>query len=331
MFKTLGWRAPSNIALVKYWGKKEGQIPCNPSLSVTLSDCWSETKLEYQKGNFKVDYYFLEKEIFSQNLKLKNFIQQATNCYPELLNYRFVFHSANNFPQGTGMASSASSYASIALCLLSLLKNEGHFTGETSLFLDQASFLARLGSGSASRSLWGGFVSWGDQDLEKGAPNLDIHPIFQTMKHACIIVSEEEKKVSSTQGHHLMNDHLFARERYRQAQENFQKLTLILKEGGWSDFQKIVFQEAMTLHALMMSASSPFILMEPLTLELLKVTRKSAFDFAITLDAGANLHLFYPKSQEKDATIWLQKISRSYSRQVLYNHVGSGPHEIFSR
>ena len=163
------WKSPSNIALVKYWGKKEGQIPANPSISFTLDECATTTTLNFSKldtssENFSFDI-LLEgepKEDFKP--KIETFFKRVEKYLPFLREYHFTIDTSNSFPHSSGIASSASGMSALALCLMDL---EGQLNLEMKddLFTRKASFLARLGSGSAARSIEGPLVQWVSHNL----------------------------------------------------------------------------------------------------------------------------------------------------------------------
>ena len=140
----------------------------------------------------------------------------------------------------------------------------------------KASFLARLGSGSASRSIEGPLVVWGKHPEIKGSSDLygikfpyKLHPVFENYQDAILLVDKGEKQVSSTIGHNLMHEHPFAENRFKQANENLSKLSEILQNGNTKDFINLVESEALTLHAMMLTSNPYFILMKPNTLEII--------------------------------------------------------------
>ena len=144
------------------------------------------------------------------------------------------------------------------------------------IFNQKASFLARLGSGSACRSIEGELVVWGKNESIAGSSDLygvkfegDIHSNFQNYQDTILLVDKGEKQVSSTVGHQLMFGHPFAKERFSQAHENLAKLKTILASGDLKAFVEIVESEALTLHAMMMTSMPYFILMKPNTLEII--------------------------------------------------------------
>ena len=149
------WSAPSNIALVKYWGKKENQIPANPSISFTLNNCKTITKLEVVKksktNSFSFDLLFEGKPKEDFKPKIQKFFERIEKYCPFLKEYHFKIDTQNTFPHSSGIASSASGMAALAMNIMSLEKAINPTISEE-YFYSKASFLARLGSGSACRS-----------------------------------------------------------------------------------------------------------------------------------------------------------------------------------
>ena len=147
------WRSPSNIALVKYWGKRENQIPANPSISFTLNSCFTTTLVSYEKlkekqHQFSFDFFFegSPKEEFKP--KIQTFLSRIEVYLPFLKEYHLVIESSNSFPHSSGIASSASGMSALALCLMDMEKEQNP-TINPDFFNQIASFLARFGSGSA--------------------------------------------------------------------------------------------------------------------------------------------------------------------------------------
>ncbi|GAA4312671.1 diphosphomevalonate decarboxylase [Pontixanthobacter gangjinensis] len=337
----VSWQSPSNIALVKYWGKKENQIPANPSISFTLDECRSTTSLKYFKKEenseaYDFDFYFEGKPKQDFKPKIQKFFQRIETYCPYLKDYQFEIHSENSFPHSSGIASSASGMSAIALCLMDLEK-ELYPGMSQEYFNKKASFLARLGSGSASRSIAGQLVVWGEHESIEGSSDeyaiqfpYEVHEIFKTYKDTILLVDKGEKQVSSTVGHDLMHGHPFAEMRFKQAEDNLEKLIPVLKNGDTSEFIKIVESEALSLHAMMMSSLPYFILMKPNTLEVInkiwEYRRTTGIPVCFTLDAGANVHVLYP---ENHATKILEFINNELvvycqNGQYICDHVGDG-------
>lgn len=308
----VSWRSPSNIALVKYWGKKGKQIPANPSLSFTLSKSYTETSILYSTkgtgGSVKIDFLFEGKENKRFQGKIENFLYQVTEYFPFLNELKLKIESTNSFPHSAGIASSASSMSALALCLCSI-ENKHFGTLNNDLdFYTKASFIARIGSGSASRSVFPLAASWGEiienpisSDKFASPLPFEMHQKFKHYKDAILIISKGTKKVSSTVGHNLMIEHPFAKQRFLQAKSNLKALLSALKSGDEDTFIKIVENEALTLHGLMMSSNPGFILMQANTLNVIERIRsfreKTGTKICFTLDAGPNVHVLYPNNE----------------------------------
>ena len=340
------WSAPSNIALVKYWGKKDNQIPSNPSVSFTLNNCKTITKLAFAKKNtstalnikddFSFDLLFERQPKEDFKPKIQKFLERIEIYLPFLKDYHFTIDTENTFPHSSGIASSASGMAALAMNLMSLEKalNPG-MTKE--YFYQKASLLARLGSGSACRSVKGQVVVWGNHANISGSSDLfgvefpnAIHANFNNFQDTILLVDKGEKQVSSTVGHDLMHNHPFAERRFAQAHENLDQLISIFESGNLDEFIKIVESEALTLHAMMMTSMPYFILMKPNTLEIInaiwKFRNETRTPVCFTLDAGANVHVLYPENVAKTVLQFIKNELVGYCQngQYICDKIGNG-------
>lgn len=334
------WQAPSNIAIVKYWGKYGIQLPCNSSISLTLDAALTETQVEARpnsSGGPEVLFYLDGQREERFEPKIWALLQLLGEDCLFWKTHALHISSSNTFPHSAGIASSASGMAALALCLLDL---ELAFLGKErpANFFALASNWARLGSGSACRSLYGGFVSWGaseglNSSLETGAPlPIDIHPVFLGMKDTILLIDQAEKKVSSTVGHGLMVNHWFSERRFLQAESNIQRLLNILKEGDSEGFVELAEAEALSLHAMMMTSASNYLLMRPNTIaaieEIRSFRKQTGLPVCFTLDAGPNVHVLYPNSIESRVQSLLEHLSNEYCEgKRLDDRMGNGPSE----
>jgi diphosphomevalonate decarboxylase len=325
------WQTPSNIALVKYWGKSNPQIPKNASISFTLNNCHTITTIDFvkkEKSDEVVFNLFFEgkpKDEFKP--KIAEFFKRVQEYCPYILEYEMTINSENSFPHSSGIASSASGLSAIAMCLMSL-ENE-LYTGLSEEFINKkASFLARLGSGSASRSIEGPIVVWGNHSEIEGSSDLfgvqfpyKVHPFFENYQDVILLVDKGEKQVSSTVGHNLMYKHPYAENRFKQANENLGTMSKILQEGNSKDFINLVESEALTLHAMMLTSNPYFILMKPNTLEIInkiwEYRQENNSNICFTLDAGANVHVLFPEGEKENI---LQFIENQMSIYCQKNH-----------
>ncbi|MGS2740294.1 diphosphomevalonate/mevalonate 3,5-bisphosphate decarboxylase family protein [Sinomicrobium sp. M5D2P17] len=335
------WRSPSNIALVKYWGKRGEQLPANPSVSFTLDTCATTTTLRFKRlerpaSGFGFDLLFEGKTREDFKPKINDFFGRIEKYIPFLKDYHFTIETSNSFPHSSGIASSASGMSALALCLMSMEKEMSADMPEEK-FYRKASFLARLGSGSACRSIEGGLVVWGSHPGLTGSTDLygvsypeEVHPVFRTYQDTILLVDRGEKQVSSTVGHGLMHGHPFAERRFAQAGENLSALQHVLKTGDMAGFTEIVESEALTLHAMMMTGKPYFILMSPATLEVIRkiwgFRKKSGSNICFTLDAGANVHVLYPEEEKNVVMEFINNELVAYCENGHYicDRIGEG-------
>ena len=341
------WSAPSNIALVKYWGKKDHQIPANPSVSFTLNNCKTITKLAFAKkdistplnaanNTFSFDLLFEGKPKEDFKPKIQKFLERIEVYLPFLKDYHFTIDTKNTFPHSSGIASSASGMAALAMNFMSLEKALNP-TMTDDYFYQKASFLARLGSGSACRSVKGQVVVWGNQANIKGSSDLfgvefphTIHDNFKNYQDTILLVDKGEKQVSSTVGHDLMHNHPYAERRFAQAHENLDQLISIFESGDLNEFIKVVESEALTLHAMMMTSMPYFILMKPNTLQIINAIwtfrNETKIPVCFTLDAGANVHVLYPENVSEKVLQFIKDELVGYCQngQYLCDQIGTG-------
>lgn len=303
---------PSNIALIKYWGKYPGQIPANPSISYTLNHCRTETSMEFTAGApFSVRTFLGDAAVPPFAKKIENYFRQIEGFLPWVLKGSYVIRTQNTFPHSSGIASSASGFGALAKCLMEL---ETRFSGglAAEFAAKKISFLARLGSGSACRSIYPGLVVWGETDEVNGSSDLfavpyptdAVHAVFKNYNDWVLLIHEGEKAVSSTVGHGLMESNPYASQRFKEAHHNFARLKVILREGNQQEFFRLVEHEALTLHAMMMMSDPAFILMKSGTLKTIekiwKFRAETALPITFTLDAGANVHVLFPTNEDTE-------------------------------
>ena len=333
------YSSPSNIAIVKYWGKFGEQFPLNPSLSFTLEKSLTEMSIERTSSKaLEIEFYFEDKknEKFEQKIikKLDRFALQL----PWIKESKFIIHSRNTFPHSTGIASSASSMSALAMCLVEI---DRVINKKDELNLELASHLSRIGSGSASRSvfpraaIWGKTLAHPSSDYHATPFQFELGQDFKNLQDSILIVSDEEKIVSSTAGHELMNSHPHKESRIAFANANLDKLITILKEGDFSAFAEIAEHEALDLHAMMMTSSPSFILLSPKSLSIVQEIRKfrsrENVKITFTIDAGPNIHLLYPLSEKEKVIPFINKLKQDdLFLDVIYDQIGKGPQRIIS-
>ncbi|MBN2638742.1 MAG: diphosphomevalonate decarboxylase [Bacteroidales bacterium] len=339
----IAWESPSNIALIKYWGKKEVQIPQNPSLSFSLNRAHTKTTVNYEpvKGKESSVNFFLNgesNEAFGNKTKI--FFESLSDIFPFVKQFDFNISSENTFPHSAGIASSASGMSALALALCDIERTHFH-QKDDSEFYQKASYIARLGSGSACRSVYGGFTIWGKIEAQQGTSDLfatpvseKIHPEFEHIQDTILLVETGAKKVSSRAGHALMNNHPFATQRFQQAHQNLKELLNALQSGDLENFIRITESEALTLHAMMMTSNPYFLLMKPETLQIISIIQDfrntTHTPVCFTLDAGPNIHLLYPLSVKKQVMEFVKEGLSPFTgnRGWIEDELGKGPQKI---
>ncbi len=337
---SISCKSPSNIAIVKYWGKYGIQFPMNPSASFTLSEAFTQTTVKYKKiapklKEIELSYFFQGQRNVTFEQKVKKFLQNIANDFPFLYGYELEFQSSNSFPHSAGIASSASSMSAIALLLMQLSVQLNQKKYSEAEFWQKVSYYARLGSGSASRSVFNYAALWGKTDTVAGssqeyAIGLEnyLHSEFKTLHDSILIIDDGEKTVSSRAGHALMNNHPYKQARIEQANNNLNKLLPALEKGDWDTFIQISENEALSLHALMMSSSPWYSLLKASTLEVMQRIRffreQTKTPVCFTLDAGPNVHILYPeKYKDKISTFINEELIRFATQEkVIHDRVG---------
>ncbi len=342
------WRSPSNIALVKYWGKVGPQIPANPSISFTLKNSYTETEIEFVKKenaneNIEFELYFEGEKNEGFSKKVASFFENIKVYTPYTKLYKMIIRTTNSFPHSSGIASSASGFSALSVCLVGFEKVINPNLTE-SVAKQKASFLARLGSGSACRSIEGPLMIWGEHDKYRLSsneiavvPDLELNPIFEDFQDTILLIDKGVKSVSSTVGHGLMKNHPFAEQRFKQANSHIAEMKEVLENGDLKRFGEILESEALTLHAMMMTSTPYYILMKPGTIKVIEAVNeyraKTNKNLFFTLDAGANVHLLYPKSESEEILKFIEKELVAYCENQHYicDELGKGAEKVESK
>ncbi len=309
------WESPANIALIKYWGKFPGQLPMNPSLSFGLKNSTVEIKLDFELDQDQV--YSLESfrlngiEHHGFRSRIDGFLRDMTSEFPFLAHAHITISSKTTFPHSAGIASSAAAFSALALCLCSVEEIIFQQTIDSRHFFRKASHISRMGSGSASRSVYDGLVLWGRTKLIAESsdeyavrlPDSEISHVFSHWKDAVLIADSSSKKVSSSKGHALMDTHAYRQARVQQSAINLESILAALRNGDVHKAGEVIENEALSLHSLMMSSRPGYVLMKPATLKMLEIIwdfrSQTNIPVYVTLDAGPNIHLLYMSGDEQ--------------------------------
>jgi diphosphomevalonate decarboxylase len=338
-------KSPSNLAIVKYWGKFGVQLPQNPSISLTLNRAFTETNVAFSPkstGDIQLDFLFEGSPNEKFRSKLVRFLESITPIFPFLSQLHLSISSANSFPHSSGIASSASSMSALAMALCGIEQTLFGTLSDQNAFLKKASFVARLGSGSACRSVYPVAGMWGEMQGVATASNLfaipfadRLHPVFHSYHDDILIVSKGEKSVSSRAGHGLMLGNIYAANRYEQARNRTQELIVAFEKGDIEAFGKIAENEALTLHALMMCSEPSYMLMKPNSLAMIEKVRafraETQLPLYFSLDAGPNLHLLYPDADAAPIQAFIKNelVPLCENGEWIADTVGEGATVVF--
>lgn len=222
--------APANIALIKYWGKKDEKLrlPLNSSISINLSEIFTCTTVEYA-DDLAEDLFLLDQKVI-QGKERERVVVHLNNIRKLAgIKLKARVESKNNFPKGTGLASSASGFAALTLASA---KAAGLDLSEK-----QLSVLARIGSGSACRSISSGFVEWKQGVSHSSSYAYSLYPPeYWDVADVVAVVGEVNKSVPSTQGQTLAQSSPFLEVRLSGMVQKLAELKLALKH---KDFTKI--------------------------------------------------------------------------------------------
>ncbi|WP_283678745.1 diphosphomevalonate decarboxylase [Lentilactobacillus sp. Marseille-Q4993] len=282
-------RAHTNIALVKYWGKKDDKLilPYTGSLSLTLDKFYTETTVTFNE-QLTNDEFYLNSQVqdSAATKKVSRFIDIVRNMAGES---RFAkVQSTNHVPTAAGFASSASAMAALA----------GATSKAAGLALTptELSILARKGSGSACRSIFGGFVEWlpGVDDHSSHAVQVDDANLTD-INVIALTVNANQKKVSSRQEMKTTVDTSpFYNEWPQIVSRDLTDIKLAIKDDDFTRFGQISESNALKMHALTMGATPPFTYFEPKTIEIMNQVnqlRTNGIECYFTIDAGPNVKI----------------------------------------
>ena len=294
--------AGSNIAFVKYWGNLDDalNIPMNGSISMTLDAAHTITTVEFHP-DLPADQLTINGQLADRAavVRASRHLDHIRRLVSKNWNARII--STNSFPTGAGIASSASGFAALTLAASKALG--------LNLSASNLSRIARLGSGSASRSIDGGFVEWQPGGRHEDSYAMPLAPADHwDLVDIIAIISTEHKKVGSSMGHPLAHTSPFYQARLGTVQVTLQSVRRAIKERDFTAFGELIEEEAISLHVAAMTSRPSVLYWQPGTIGLMHALRRWRVEGGpegyFTMDAGPNVHVI---AQRKDAAA-LQEI-----------------------
>ncbi len=291
--------ALSNIAFIKYWGNRDHhlRLPSNPSLSMNLEGLKTVTTVAFEAGLERDEVTINGQravgpaaERVSRHLDLVRALAGSAT--------RARVESRNTFPSGAGIASSASGFAALTVAAT--------VAAGLSLTEAQLSALARRGSGSASRSIPSGYVEWKMGTEPSGDDSYAISiapPDHWDLTDVIAVLSSAHKATGSTEGHGLADTSPFQATRVAGAPERLDVCRAAVLRRDFSALAAVVEEDAVAMHAVMMTSRPPLFYWQPLTLAIIQavpVWRAAGLPVCFTIDAGPNVHCLTPTAHAAD-------------------------------
>jgi diphosphomevalonate decarboxylase len=306
-------QANSNIAFIKYWGNADDRLrlPVNPSMSINLDGLHTNTTVIW-------DERLASDELFINQAPAES---KALNRVSAHLNYirdrlgitSFAqVRSVNNFPMGAGIASSASSFA--ALTVAAVAAAGGNLSEK------ELTTIARLGSGSAARSIPTGFVEWhtGTKHEDSFAASF-APPDHWELIDVIAIISSEHKSVTSSEGHPSAKTSDLQDARVAGAIKRFNTCKQAIFDRDFETFAEVVERDSNLMHAVMMTSRPPLFYWQPATLTVMdhiRHWRAEGVNVCYTLDAGPNVHCICLRDSVDVVSQRLQALSGVQSIRV---------------
>ncbi len=317
-------RAHSNIAFVKYWGNRDQglRLPANASISMNLADLHTTTAVEWNSG-LDADTLTINGAIANETARMR------VENHLDTLRARFEtdrfarVDSRNNFPMGTGIASSASAFAALTTAACAALN--------TTVSERELSILSRLGSGSAARSIPPGFVEWHAGDSHETSYAETFAPADHwKLVDLIAIVSREHKRIGSSAGHETASSSIFQPARVASAAERIASVKTAIVGRDFESFAETVEADSNLMHAVMMTSKPPLFYWEPLSLAIMEGVRRWRQDDKLmvcyTLDAGPNVHCICADGDADAVAIRLRDLCGEID--ILRSGVGRGAHVL---
>lgn len=283
--------ANSNIAFIKYWGNRQQaeRLPANGSLSMNLAGLTTTTTVEFDRA-LPADVVVLGGHVITgPGRERVSRLLDRVRAWRGLSVYARI-DSRNNFPSGAGLASSASAFAALAVAA----------AAAAGLSLDEAqlSRLARYGSGSACRSVPGGYVEWTPGEDDPSSYARSIAPADHwDLRDVIALIDLSHKAVGSTQGHALADTSPLQAARLATVPDRLVRARRAILERDFAALTEVVEQDSLMMHAVMITSTPPLLYWQPATLAVLQAVaewRAAGLSCCATIDAGPNVHVICP-------------------------------------
>ncbi|MBI2621354.1 MAG: diphosphomevalonate decarboxylase [Candidatus Levybacteria bacterium] len=315
-------QTPSNIAFVKYWGRKDEELrlPENGSISMNLSGLVTTTTVEFS-DKFEQDEIIINsvKEDLENNRAVKHLDRVRSLAK---INLKAKVNTSNNFPTGTGLSSSASGFAALTVAAASAA---GLKLSEKDL-----SILARQGSGSACRSIPDGFVEWLDGDSSDTSYAVSIFPPdYLDIVDVVVVVSTEKKFLATSEGQKTARTSPFFETRLNLIRNKINRVKKAIEDKNFSEFGELIEREALEFHSILFTSAPPLFYWTPETVKIMKYVqalRREGLECYFTINTGQDVHVICKKEDSENVSKKLSEIPEV--RNTIINFPSPGAHLV---
>lgn len=316
--------APSNIAIIKYWGKRntELNLPLNSSLSISLDNLYARTKVVFSEEYSKDEVIINDKKLNEK--ETLNYAGRVLNIFRRIYgkNLFAKVTSETNFPPSSGLASSAAGIAALVYAANDALG--------LNLSQKDLSKIARIGSGSACRSTEGGFVAWEKGERSDGEDSFcyQIFPpnYWEDLVDIIVIISEEKKEISSREGmENTVKSSYLMKCRLEFIEKTFNEVVESIKKKDEKKFFELTMRHSNNMHAVILDSWPSFFYLNDVSLKIMRWIQ----DFGhagYTFDAGPNPHIFTTKKYIQEIINFVQSLNLKY----IITSPGQGPKVLHS-
>ncbi len=315
-------QAPSNIAFVKYWGRKDEELrlPENGSISMNLSGLQTTTTVEFDDKLKQDEITFNGKiEDLENNRAVKHLdrVRKIAN-----IQTKAKVETSNNFPTGTGLSSSASGFAALTVA--------GAFAAGLKLSKKELSILARQGSGSACRSIPDGFVEWLDGDTSETSYAVSVFPPEHfDIADVVTVVSLDKKFLATSEGQKSARTSPFFEKRLSMIGDKIERVKKTIEDKNFSEFGELVEREALEFHSILFTSNPPLFYWTSETVKVMKFVQKirsEGLECYFTINTGQDVHVICKKEDAEKVSGKLSELPEVI--KTITNYPAPGAHLV---
>jgi diphosphomevalonate decarboxylase len=311
--------APSNIAFIKYWGKRDDdlRLPLNDSLSMNIDGSTTTTTVEFSDTLNHDNISFIGESVSDKEIsRIVTHLDKIRNLAHKKLFANVV--TKNSFPKSTGMASSASGFAALTVAVIQALA--------LPLSEKELTVLARLGSGSACRSIPDGFVVWHAGETSETSFAESLYPsTYWKLYDITVLVSREAKKISTTEGMEGISTSPYWQHRINDIPERMVRIKQAFQEKNMKHLGEVIEEDCLDMHHVMQTQAPPLYYWNEGTKSVMNAVsawRTQGVSVYFTIDAGPNVHLICEDTQEHEVIKRARSIQGVES--IITNSVSTG-------